>query len=32
MDKTKMKLAAFFDNDDEETSFLVRRTELFPLG
>jgi len=26
MDKTKAKLAAFFDNGDEETSFLVRRT------
>ncbi|KAF4620432.1 hypothetical protein D9613_000399 [Agrocybe pediades] len=24
MDKTKMKLAAFFDNDDEETSFLQK--------
>jgi hypothetical protein len=31
MDKTKSKLAAFFDNDDEETSFLVRRIELFSL-
>jgi hypothetical protein len=30
MDKTKSKLAAFFDNDDEESSFPVRRTELFP--
>lgn len=26
MDKTKSKLAAFFDNDDEENSFPVRRT------
>ena len=31
MDKTKTKLAAFFDNDEDDTSFLVRRTELFPL-
>jgi hypothetical protein len=30
MDKTKSKLAAFFDNDGEESSFPVRRTELFP--
>ena len=30
MDKTKSKLAAFFDNDSEESSFPVRRTELFP--
>jgi hypothetical protein len=28
MDKTKSKLAAFFDNDDEESPFPVRRTEL----
>ena len=30
MDKTKSKLAAFFENDDEESPFPVRRTELFP--
>jgi len=30
MDKTKTKLAAFFENDDEESPFPVRRTELFP--
>ena len=29
MDKTKSKLAAFFDNDEEESSFPVRRTKLF---
>ncbi|PPQ62946.1 hypothetical protein CVT24_006186 [Panaeolus cyanescens] len=29
MDKTKSKLAAFFDNDDDESSFPVRRIELF---
>lgn len=28
MDKTKSKLAAFFDNDEEESSFPVRRIEL----
>jgi U2-associated protein SR140 len=29
MDKTKSKLAAFFDRDDEESSLPVRRTKLF---
>ena len=32
MDKTKSKLAAFFDNDDEESSFPVRRTSNFSLA
>jgi len=28
MDKTKSKLAQFFDNDEEESSFPVRSTEF----
>lgn len=28
MDKTKSKLAAFFDKDEDESSFPVRRIEL----
>jgi hypothetical protein len=28
MDKTKSRLAAFFDNDEDESSFPVRRIEL----
>jgi hypothetical protein len=31
MDKTKTKLAAFFERDDEDSSFPVRRTELLLL-
>ena len=31
MDKTKSRLAAFFDNDEDESSFPVRRIELFFL-
>ena len=29
MDKTKSRLAAFFDNDEDDSSFPVRRIELF---
>jgi hypothetical protein len=32
MDKTKSKLAAFFDNDDEESSFPVRWIELTSIS
>jgi hypothetical protein len=28
MDKTKTRLAAFFDNDEDDSSFPVRRIEL----
>ena len=28
MDKTKSRLAAFFDNDEDDSSFPVRRIEL----
>jgi hypothetical protein len=31
MDKTKTKLAAFFERDEEDSSFPVRRTELLLL-
>ena len=31
MDKTKSRLAAFFDNDEDESSFPVRRIEPFFL-
>lgn len=32
MDKTKTRLAAFFDNDEDDSSFPVRRIELlFPF-
>jgi hypothetical protein len=31
MDKTKSRLAAFFDNDEDESSFPVRRIELLLL-